>query len=344
MFQSLLNLSLFSYLLICVSADSFEVGRLSRRHKHDDDDELSKKDYKELYEALSEEFISAGNIPKYVRMSFHDLLNFDKSTGSMGAQGCILDDERIAKFKENRGLIDYAKELKQFVEKRFPKIKFPSGDIVSLAGKVAVEKAFPCLKIEWSYGRKPCTGKEQELGPSAFIETLAGMQPFLNRYGLSAIEMATLTCGAHGVAGSVNQEKESNISDFTLARVSSGVNFIQKTANVKWKREDDWYGLASNPTESLDHASNPGSLGRFFTDMLFFPTTLLKIKDVEKIDDEHKITAIDESNALKTVEKKLLGYDNESFNNAFGKVFAKMLLIGTEGTKLKHFSDGSSKC
>jgi hypothetical protein len=116
-------------------------------------------------------------------------------------------------------------------------------DIVSLAGKVAVEKAFPCLKIEWSYGRKPCTGKEKELGPNAFIETLAGMQPFLKRYGLSAIEMATLTCGAHGIAGALNREKTSNISDFYLARVSSGVNFIDKTANIKWIREDDWYEL-----------------------------------------------------------------------------------------------------
>ena len=111
---------------------------------------------------------------------------------------------------------------------------------MSLAGKVAVEKAFPCIKIEWSYGRKPCTGNEEELGPSAFIETLAGMQPFLKRYGLTATEMATLTCGAHGVAGSMNHEKESDISDFTLARVSSGVRFIRQSANVIWKREDDW--------------------------------------------------------------------------------------------------------
>ena len=91
-------------------------------------------------------------------------------------------------------------------------------------------------------------------------------------------------------------------------------------------------------------ASDPESLGRFFTDMLFFPTTLHEIKDAEKFDDEHKITEIDDSEALKTVEKQLLSYDRKSFNKAFGKVFAKMLLIGTEGTKLNHFSDGSSKC
>jgi hypothetical protein len=113
-------------------------------------------------------------------------------------------------------------------------------DIVSLAGKVAVEKAFPCIKIKWSFGRKPCTGNEKELGPSAFIETLAGMRPFLKRYGLSANEMATLTCGAHGIAGAVNTKKETGISNFKLATVSSGVDFISKIANIKWEREDDW--------------------------------------------------------------------------------------------------------
>ena len=78
--------------------------------------------------------------------------------------------------------------------------------------------------------------------------------------------------------------------------------------------------------------------------MLFFPSTLRKIKDAEKFDDEHKITDIDESVVLKNIEKKLLSHDEESFNKAFGDVFAKMLLIGTQGTKLKPFSKGSYKC
>ena len=87
------------------------------------------KDFQNLYTALSTKFITRQNIPKYVRMSFHDLLNFDSSTGSTGARGCILDDKRIAKFKENNGLGDFANSLKSFVKKEFPAVRFSSGGI-----------------------------------------------------------------------------------------------------------------------------------------------------------------------------------------------------------------------
>jgi hypothetical protein len=91
-------------------------------------------------------------------------------------------------------------------------------------------------------------------------------------------------------------------------------------------------------------ASNPESLGRFFTDMLFFPTTLLKIKDAEKPKEKFKIKSIDQSAELKQVEQILLGHNEASFNKAFGDVFAKMLLIGTQGTTLTPFSEGSATC
>jgi hypothetical protein len=201
-------------------------------------------------------------------------------------------------------------------------------DIVSLAGKVAVEKAFPCIKIKWSFGRKPCTtGKEQELGPSALINTLANMKPFLTRYGLTSTEMATLTCGAHGVARSLNTKKNSGIHDFQLATVSGGVKFIKESITRVWRlKHKNWY--------EDENASGSPKPGRFFTDLLFLPTTLRKIKDI----------VVDESPELKQVEQTLLGYNDASFNKAFGDVFAKMLLIGTQGTPLTPFSEASATC
>jgi hypothetical protein len=201
-------------------------------------------------------------------------------------------------------------------------------DIVSLAGKVAVEKAFPCIKIKWSFGRKPCAGLEKESGPGPLINSLAGMRPFLQRYGLSATEMGTLTCGAHGIAGSLNTKENSDIHDFQLATVSSGVEFIKKSKNQEWRlKHKNWYEDRSS--------SGSQKLGRFFTDLLFFPTTLRKVKDIGKVD---------ESAELKQVERTLLGYNDASFNKAFGAVFAKMLLIGTQGTTLTPFSEGSATC
>ena len=208
-------------------------------------------------------------------------------------------------------------------------IHFSFVDIVSLAGKVAVEKAFPCIKIKWSFGRKPCiTGKEQELGPSALINTLANMKPFLTRYGLSSTEMATLTCGAHGVAGSLNTKKNSDIHDFRFATVSSGVAFIRESITRVWRlKHKNWY-------EDSNSSGSPKP-GRFFTDLLFLPTTLRKVKDIGNVD---------QSAELKQVEKTLLAYNDASFNKAFGDVFAKMLLIGTQGTTLTPFSGGSATC
>ncbi len=59
-------------------------------------------------------------------MSFHDLLNFDKATGSAGNQGCIFD-ERVAAFAENNGLNATAQALESFVLQNFPSTKFSSG-------------------------------------------------------------------------------------------------------------------------------------------------------------------------------------------------------------------------
>ena len=87
----------------------------------------SVKDFQNLYNSLWTKFITRQNIPKYVRMSFHDLLNFDSSIGSTGARGCILDDKRIANFRENNGLGGFAKSLKSFVQKEFPSVRFSSG-------------------------------------------------------------------------------------------------------------------------------------------------------------------------------------------------------------------------
>jgi hypothetical protein len=88
----------------------------------------SATDFQNLYTALSTKFINTQNIPKYVRMSFHDVLNYN-GAGSTGAQGCIIDDQRVANFAENNGLGEFSKALKAFVQKEFPTVRFSSGGI-----------------------------------------------------------------------------------------------------------------------------------------------------------------------------------------------------------------------
>jgi hypothetical protein len=87
------------------------------------------QDFQKLYTALSTKFVNSRNVPKLVRMSFHDLLNFDRSTGSTGAQGCVLDSRVVASFGQNNGLSSFGRALKSFVQNEFPTIKFSSGGI-----------------------------------------------------------------------------------------------------------------------------------------------------------------------------------------------------------------------
>lgn len=201
-------------------------------------------------------------------------------------------------------------------------------DIVSLAGKVAVEKAFPCIQVKWSFGRNSCTAKEIEGGPGPEIRTLSQMQPFLNRYGLNSTEMAVLTSGAHGIAGAVNSREESKITSFTFAQTSSGVDFIKKTVTEPMFFFGDWYGNFAPST------FKEKTFGRFPSDMMFFPDTVAKAGATPDLSPE-----------IANVQKTLLSLNDEGFNRAFGDVYAKMLLIGTS-LQLTPFSDGaiSSSC
>ena len=281
------------------------------------------KDYLNLLTALRNKFVTPTNTPVLVRMSFHDLINFNKATGSAGAQGCLFD-QRVAAFPENGGLNGTAQALKAFVETSFPTLAFSSGDIISLAGKAAVEKANPCLTIRWSFGRPSCTATEIESGPGPAINTLAKMTPFLTRYGLTSTEMATLTSGAHGISGAANNQATSGITSFTFAKVTSGVDFIKKTVTEPMSFFGTWYGNFG-PTFPGD------TFGRFPSDMLFFPDTVAKVGGVP-----------DRSPEIAAVQKALLAHTQKTFNQAFGDVYSKMLNIGT--SKLTIFSGGSARC
>ena len=162
--------------------------------------------------------------------------------------------------------------------------------------------------------------------------------------------MAILTSGAHGIAGAVNTEAESDIFSFKFATVSSGVAFIQKSVTANFQFFGTWYvnpclSFSLPPSQTYKAIPNirfgerPDALsghaiGRFSSDMLFHPTRLNELAVDQKPDL---------SPAIVDAEKTLLSFNEASFNKAFGAVFAKMLLIGTSA-QLTPFSDGSTTC
>jgi len=264
-------------------------------------------------------------IPQLVRASFHDLLNFGGSGSDPGAQGCLIDDPTVSRFEQNKGL-EKSIALVGLVKSKFPGF-FTTADIISLAGKLAVESSFPCLRIRWSYGRRSCRlNTETEQGPQASMTNAQELQPFLTRYNLTAIEMAILTSGAHSIKDSANHQVDTGISQFTLSRINSGKQFLLNIFNSTWHFFDlggklNWYA-----------AQESHNTGRFPSDMMFFPS-VLKTVNGSPVDS-----------TFEPVEESLRALANQPenvFTNKFGEVYAKMLEIGTRD--LKHFSYGR-KC
>ena len=247
--------------------------------------------------------------------------NFDPATGAGGPLGCIFDS-RVQTFKGNNGLQTIISELKAFVAVSFPKVHFPPGDLISLAGKCAIEAAIPCLQIQWEYGRPTCNvSTEVEKLPSHMISTLSEMTPFLTRYSLSIEEMAVLTVGAHGIANAANIASESGVASFKFAAITSGVDFILKNLNLQFVFFGDWFETVKSPF-----------FGRFPSDMLFYPRRLAA----------HRIPADTRLNNVELYLQNFTTAPNSTFDSEFGRVFAKMLRIGTSG--LTAFEAAHYKC
>ena len=252
------------------------------------------------------------NIPLLVRASFHDLAALDGANG-LGPQGCLLN-KQIQDIKENAGLNPIMQQLSAFVATSFPSTSFAFGDVVSLAGKVAVETAYPCMQIKWSFGRKSCsiTGAPGAI-PAGNITHLSELQPFLKRYGLSAEEMAILIAGAHGINGAKATTQNSGFGTQIFAGKNSGQNWIDLTFKLPW--------LA---TPSGFFANDPFPLSppimRLPIDMLFFPTVSRKNDGV--VDTQ--------SQPVETFLQSFTKQDRSVFDQEFAKVYAKMLEIGTD--------------
>ena len=259
-------------------------------------------------------------VKKHCRIAFHDLFNYDPvNNPSGGPHGCIFNPS-IVGMSLNNGLADYVSALDTFVRNTFPNVVFPMGDVASLAGKVAVEIAYPGVRIPWRYGRSPCNLNavaSKQLGPNPEMSKLTELQPFLTRYGLTAEEMAVLTIGGHSIARARNSQANSGIADFTLAgAVSSGIEFIKNSVN--FSRLDNWYVRAG--TAPL--------LGRFFSDLMYFPDLIASTGNQDPSPD------------LKAVQTKLLGLTTDAqFNTLFSAAFTKMLMVGTAGETLVAYTN-----
>lgn len=272
-------------------------------------------------------------IVKFVRMSFHDLLNYDPASNQGGPHGCLAETS-ILNFDENKGLSDQVSSLRDFVTKTFPSTNFTFGDVISLAGKVAVESAYPCMQIPWRYGRSECKSTDEKpAGPSGSFNTTEQFQPFITRYGLTLKEIAILTAGSHGISGAAADVENSKFGTFDFSNVNSGKEWIVNSISKEWKQTISSAGEIQYETP----LSANETMMRLPSDMLFFPSVLNKVY--------HHSTPSD-TNSL---ENDLVSYtqkDRSAFDKDFERVYAKMLEIGTNTDNLVEFKEEptNNKC
>ena len=265
--------------------------------------------HQQLYEVISNDLDkNPEKIPQLVRASFHDLMNYNPATGNGGPFGCILEQ----KMRQNVELEGPMADLQQLVNSTFSPGQFTFGDVISLAGKAAIEKALPCMKrVKWRPGRHACNAKEKEEGPFGTIDRLGGLNAFLRRYGLNATEMAILLAGAHGLKGAKMQTN----GNMPMAYTNSGKDWIKQTINTVWV----YFNRKENPAFKGD------GVIRLRVDMMFFPSVVqestsadngpMPFVDLKAAEIEEEIT------------KYAYGTDQE-FNDRFSEVYSRMLEIG----------------
>ena len=263
------------------------------------------------------------NIRLLARMSFHDMIDFQPGTNQ--GTGCLIK-QSVLNFSENQGLSNEVQSLQKFVTSKFPTTNFTFGDVVTLAGKVAFETAYPCIQIKWRFGRSQCTGQnEQEGGASGSVNSLSQFQPFLTRYGLSAQEMAILTAGAHGLATSSAHIGVSGFGNFDFAEVNSGKDWILQTINTGWKAIQSSAG-------NLQFLSRSNLL-RLPSDLVFFPDVVAKSGGGNV---DHSADAI---------QSKMQNYAQQyrsQFDNDFAQVYSKLLEVGANTATLQNFVEPQS--
>lgn len=286
----------------------------------------SNNNFLELKKSLKDYILTdpTEKIVKFVRMSFHDLVNYNPDTHTGGPHGCIAM-KPIIDFSENNGLSEQVLDLQSHVINNFPNANFTFGDVISLAGKVAVETAYPCMQIKWRYGRTECSNVDEVAsGPSGKINTLEQYQPFLNRYGLTAQEMAILTAGSHGLSAAAADVENSGFGTFDFSNVYSGKQWIINTLKFNWVQNTS----SAGNIQYVTYLENDTTFMRLPSDLVFFPS----------------ITN-DSSQSANHIQNEMTFYIHQgrsAFDQDFAKVYSKMLEIGVNNDNLVDFIEPSN--
>jgi catalase (peroxidase I) len=209
------------------------------------------------------------------------------------------------------------------------------GDLLSFAGKIAMEETTPCLQFKWRFGRGNCDFPQDEINnpPNGTLNTLEKFDPFLKRYNFTATEMAILTAGTHGIATAAAALENSWFGPFDFTLTNSGQDWIKNTINGEWKQVTSEKDLTQ-----FTARFGKNTFMRLPSDFVFFPKKL----------QSFKATTFDlKLSPVQDYLETFIGKDRSVFDREFKVVFEKMLNIGTDPSKMTLFAeplDESREC
>jgi Peroxidase len=272
---------------------------------------LIQQDFQQLKAALVEFILEdpQTRVPSYTRIAFHDLAN------GFGPHGCFLH-KSVQELEDNAGMGDDVKNLAKYVKRQFPHSAFSFGDVISLAGKVAVETAYPCVNVRWRFGRSRCpTIANPGPFPDGSSITMNEIHPFLVQYGFTPQEMAILIAGAHGMAFAAATPENSGFgteTDTFFATINSGKDWIVRTMG-------HWNTMRS--PDGLPQLIS-GNLMRLPIDLLFFPSV------ADQYGGPVGLCGDPAARPYEAFMRSFAHQDRTAFDQQFALVFSKMLEIG----------------
>jgi hypothetical protein len=294
---------------------------------------------KALKAAIQDLFKAKPNmISKAVRLTYHDLLYHSTPVGA----GCI-EKRSFQNMNGNLGFVEIIADLKKIIQrKELEKASITLGDAIAFAGKIAVETAYPCVRIAFKFGRPSCGNRNpttrssiRGANPSAPDPTLASLSdisPFTLYLGMNQGDYAVLTIGAHAVMGARAHRGTSGV-DGNLSRGDKHTlkTYVDDTLKNVWQ-------IVNSRGFGIRFVSN--QVMRFVSDMVYFPDVRLstggltkrKSKDKDKKKDKKDkgrktVFSIQEQFQRRAILTKLKGTNG----GEFAKVFERMLTLSQGG-------------
>ena len=207
------------------------------------------------------------NRADWIRASFHELVK--------GAPEQCDPTDPIHSLAQTVPANTVVGKLMRLVDEKLPGIAFPFGDVLTFAGKLAFEDKVMCTRIYWRVGRPAC-GKKLNSIPVNGTRTMAQLNPFLTRYGLTARELAVVLAGTHGFLDSrltVDTESKPWIqidTDYT----QEGQEFVRDSRDLWWTSKN---APANLKAIGIDYTFESDGRVRLPIDMMFYPTSIMTV-------------------------------------------------------------------